>query len=176
MSDIAFILRNKFLLQKVKAENWDCARILRGKVTTALDYSKAVNQRNGFFAKFWRHTCQISSLLLWRWIFLSFGHRHHHIKKVTKFWNLPKIWINWSNRQERYVFIFQNNPIYFDRFPGCESGTGTFWPTGWSDSPPMTVSTFSTKRAPSTGFYRFITIPPPPTHKSRTFLANFQGR
>ena len=47
------------------------------------------------------------------------------------------------------------------RSRGCESGTGTFSPTVWSASPLMIVSTSSTRRAPSTGFYRSLTIPHP---------------
>ena len=71
------------------------------------------------------------------------------------------------------IYVLLLSWIYF-RYLGWEYETGIFWPTGWSDSPQMTASTSSTKRALSTGFYRSVTIPP---HKGKgTFLANFQGR
>ena len=94
---------------------------------------------------------------MWRWIFLSFGrcHKSQESGKTLRYHSFFQ-----KKRLKKKVFYEHDSPCSI-RSRGCEFGTGTFSPTGWSASPLMIVSTSSTRRAPSTGFYRSLTIPHP---------------
>ena len=88
---------------------------------------------------------------------------------ISFIWTMSQKSRKWKNSEISFLLskekiekvCYEHESPCSIRSRGCESGTGTFSPTVWSASPLMIVSTSSTRRAPSTGFYRSLTIPHP---------------